>query len=300
MIELTARLLVSAQNADGGWGPYPRRASMTEATALATLALSTIETPAARASARRGVEWLDGRQLEDGAWPVSDRVREPSWMTGIATFALAVAHGERDRLVRARAWLIQRLPAPAPWTTRLLYRLAPGAMTVRLNPELRGWPWAPGTASFVQPTVDALLALRRVGVVLDDAEARDRIEEAEALLRDRMCPGGGWNYGNSRVLDEDLPPFADMTALALIALQRHAARPDVRQSLELLPRLMLAVRSGLALAWGTICLAVYGRETAAWRRRLLACYNETGFLGETRVIALALLAGGDPGVFRAS
>ena len=46
--------LVATQNPDGGWGAHQGRASSTEITALATLALGRLDTPAAREGATRG------------------------------------------------------------------------------------------------------------------------------------------------------------------------------------------------------------------------------------------------------
>ena len=45
------------------------------------------------------------------------------------------------------------------------------------------------------------------------------IDDGVALLRDREAVGGGWNYGNRTVLDEDLPPYVQTTAIALIGLR---------------------------------------------------------------------------------
>jgi len=39
---------------------------------------------------------------------------------------------------------------------------------------------------------------------------------------------------------------------------------------------------------------VHGQDTAAERRRLAESYTQTGFLGSTRTLALALIASGSP------
>ena len=43
-------------------------------------------------------------------------------------------------------------------------------------------------------------------------------QEAEALLRNRQCTTGGWNYGNAEVLGKKLYAYTPTTALGLLAL----------------------------------------------------------------------------------
>jgi len=299
MTARAARGLVTAQNADGGWGARPGRSSATEPTAMAVLALSAMASVAARSSVTRGVQWLRASQRPDGHWPVSTRVSEPSWATSLAAFALLKVDGDVGRLERAAGWLVGQRTAEPGWVVRIVHAIAPGAMTVRVNPTLRGWPWLAGTSGFVEPTAYALFALRMALREQPPAGLGLRIREAEEMLYDRMCPGGGWNYGNSYVLGEALSPFADVTALALIALQHRAGDARTRQSLERLPELMTAARSGLALALGTICLALHGADVTAWQGLLVRRFAETGFLGETRAVALGLIALASPrGIFR--
>lgn len=294
MIAQAARCLATTQNGDGGWGPYPGRSSATEPTAMAVLALSTVISVSARTSVGRGLRWLRASQRPDGSWPVGGRVAEPSWVTSLAAFTLIKVDGDARRLERAAAWLVGQKSGEPGLLVRLVHGIAPQAMAVRTNPTLRGWPWMAKTSSFVEPTAYALFALRMAMREDPPVGLSLRISEAEEMLYDRMCAGGGWNYGNSQVLGEDLPPFADVTALALIALQRYARGPRNRQSLERLPGLMTAAGSGLALAWGTICLAVYGVDVTTWAWRLSRRYGETAFLGETKSVALGLLAATDP------
>ena len=51
--------------------------------------------------------------------------------------------------------------------------------------------------------------------------------------------------------------------------------------------------SGLGLSLATLCFSLYGHDVAAWRTLLARHYEQTGFLGETKTLALALLALGD-------
>ena len=50
---------------------------------------------------------------------------------------------------------------------------------------------------------------------------------------------------------------------------------------------------GLGLSWAILCLALYGQDVSAWQTLLMNTYEQTGFLGETKALALALLALGN-------
>jgi hypothetical protein len=51
--------------------------------------------------------------------------------------------------------------------------------------------------------------------------------------------------------------------------------------------------SGLALSWAAICLALYGQDGAELKQRLVERFAKTKFLGETKTIALGILAIGN-------
>jgi len=108
-----------------------------------------------------------------------------------------------------------------------------------------------------------------------------------------MCEGGGWNYGNAAVYGDPLWPYPDITALALIALQDHKERNDNQVSLRALSKMAETTDSGLALGWTTVCLSVYGKDISELRKRLDQKFARTKFLGETKPVALAILASED-------
>jgi hypothetical protein len=297
---LSGQALVASQNSDGGWGAHIGRASSTEITALATLALGGLERLDARTSAAHGVRWLATRQHDDGAWPVSARVDESSWATALAVLALDALGQEPAAAVRGARWLLRRMPRTTGLVTSLVHRWAQNTVAVRLNPDLKGWAWTADTASFVEPTCYVLLALKRLRRHLPGTAAVERIDEAERMIYDRMCRDGGWNYGNSAVLEAELWPYADVTALALLALAEHRQHEANQRSLRALRAMLQRVDSGLALAWATLCFSAYGEDVAPLRHRLLERYERTAFLGETKVMALAVLAlGGGARVFQA-
>jgi hypothetical protein len=152
----------------------------------------------------------------------------------------------------------------------------------------------------VEPTAYSLLALKKLEAALPGPRPRRRIEDGERVIYDRVCPGGGWNYGNTRVLGEDLSAYPDTTALALMAIHDRERTETTRQSLRVLDDLVKEARSGLALAWAALCFDLYGLSSVTCRQRLREQYSATQFLGKFKPLALAVLAlnGGAP-MFRA-
>lgn len=282
--------LLDNANPDGGWGSRASHPSDTESTCLALLGLWRYPDPTAREAATRGLAWLETRQREDGAWPHSDVVPETTWATSLGTLVLGRYGGRRRATVAAAEWLLRERGRSLPWLLRAKYRVFPDSKPTDLDSTLLGWPWTEETFSWVEPTSWALLALKAFGHLLPGSATRDRITEGEAMLRDRMCVGGGWNYGNSRVLGEELWPYPDTTALALIALQDAEADAGSEASLRALDRMLSTHESGLALALATLAFQVHGRDADAVRARLIRRHRETGFRGRIRSLALASVA----------
>jgi hypothetical protein len=151
----------------------------------------------------------------------------------------------------------------------------------------------------VEPTAYALIALKKLAPFLHGTPAQARIQQGELLLYDRLCKGGGWNCCGSAVLEEELLPYPDTTAIALIALQDHHTAEANQQSLRALRSMLTHVQSGLTLSWSILCFALYGEDISEWQALLTSNYEKTGFLGETKTLALALLASQrDTTVFR--
>jgi hypothetical protein len=234
--------------------------------------------------------WLAGRQRQDGSWPLSVELDESSWTTSLAVLALCHHPELRPCVRRGVDWLLCQEGRGGSLLSWLLEHLFARRRAIDQDPNLKGWPWTPGAFSWVEPTAYALMALKRARPQADDARAEARIREAELMIYDRMCAGGGWNYGNSRVLGEDLWPYPDATAVALIALQDHATRDANRQSLHALRKMLETNDSGLTLSWSVLCLQLYGHEVLELRRRLEQSFEARAFLGESRALALAVLA----------
>jgi hypothetical protein len=185
-VSTPAEALADRRADDGGYGPSVGAEPEPEPTTLSAVALGDVAAAA----------WLERAQADDGAVGV----RAPGVfrdVTGPALLGLpAGPPRERalDLLVGARGVAL------------------PSTEASPHDPSLRGWAWTQGEFAWVEPTAWAVLALRqhdRPGPELDDGLA---------VLADRECVGGGWNYGNRVVFDEELAPYVQTTALGLIAL----------------------------------------------------------------------------------
>lgn len=287
-VQLRARLAAS-QRATGAWGASEAGPDAVEPTALATLALQLGGGSAAGATA--GLRWLVARQRPDGSWPATTQVDAPSWAGGVALLALARLGADRAAVARGAAWLTARESSTFDWSTRLLFRLQKwrGApVPTELDATLSGWPWIDGTFGWVEPTSVALLALRAAGA--REGRAVERVAMGRRMLVDRAVPGGGWNYGNTTVLGQDVAPYPDTTAWALLAL-RDAPGADavVRAGLARLPALLAETRSSLARALGVLALRAHGVADAGVGAALAARVLEAP-PSEVRTRALALLA----------
>jgi hypothetical protein len=164
--------------------------------------------------------------------------------------------------------------------------------------NLRGWKWNPDTANWVEPTSYALLFLKKFlrlvasgskALTTDVSSFQTAIAEAETLLYQRMCKEGGWNYGNARVLGEELRPYPLTTAIALIGLQ-NSASSECQRSLGYLQRAAPDERSALALCMMVHCFGLYGVEANRWIQAAAVLYDETQFFQSIKTSALALLA----------
>lgn len=260
----SAHLLAPFRNTDGGFGPQAGEASELEPTALAALALGDRD---ARA-------WLAGEQRGDGSFAIDVGPHVNDSATGLCALALGPgAERERalDHLEEARAHHVDSTTA------------------VPIDASAIGWGWVSGTAGWVEPTARALWALR-----LARPSSR-RIGDAVTLLRDRESVGGGWNYGNREVLGENLPPFAQTTAIALIGLRGLDPALEMR-GLGILRRLWrVESAGGLSLATAMATFRIHGDDPEAElvKVSLQRLVERTGLLGDGIASGWTALAASD-------
>ncbi len=275
--------LLRAQNGDGGWGYASGHASTVEATSAAALALAGTA-GAAVAALRRALAWLAVAQHRDGGWGLARDDAESGWQTAWVVLALASHRAAEAVVRRGVAWLldVQLVRVEKPEDVRW------AKATLGIDPALRGWPWLPGQAGWVEPTALALLALAPWAASPD---VGPRLDEGVRYLRDRRCRGGGWNVGNPVMFSQALPPRAGPTAWVLLALARLAPDTILGEDVTTLQNEMRGDGSASALAWGLLALRVLGRDDPAAAARLLARQGtEGGWDANPYHTAVALLA----------
>ena len=278
---LRQRLLASA-NA-GGWGYYDGKASRVEPTCWALLALGSIgsvSTSEWEAFARPHVTFLTGIQGSDGLLVETDPALANLTANGVA--AITFAH--------QRAWI------PSSALARLHEGLVSlkGVRLEQFDPKqdstLQGWPWVRDTFSWVEPTAWCLLATKIAGADLRNRATVARQEEAERLLANRVCTGGGWNYGNAVALGQDLRAYVPTTAVALMSMQDRRGDPSVQQSLSMLESQRLTEPSAMTLALVSICLRLYGLSTNSVDDRLIEVVARSEERGNLQAVAMAMYA----------
>jgi hypothetical protein len=270
--------LLENASAGGGWSYYPGGAARLEPTCWALLALgaSGLDSSghAAQQAFFRASIRPDGLLLEPA---VRDEDRPNLAFNGLAALLLAE---QRDiapagTLEGVTAGIVAHRGIKLPQST--------------LSPQdnsLQAWSWIDTTFSWVEPTCWCTLALKKA-VPLSEA-ARNRIDVAERMLRDRCCTAGGWNSGTAMVLGQGLNPYVPTTALGLLALRNLPADPVVVRSLEQLRKFCLSEKSAMALSLALIAYAAFALDADAIEHALTEQWARTGFLDNQHLTAMAL------------
>jgi hypothetical protein len=257
---LSARLdaLRQTQNPDGGWGYFPGKGSWLEPTAYAALALH------GEAAADRAWALLRSWQLADGSWSPSAEVKSSSWGTSLCV-TIAMVRNEWDApLQKGIAWLVGSTGVESDWLSVLVSRI--GLVDSGRDVGLKSWPWKPGDSGWVEPTVHAMVALKRAAEKISSKDLRERIRIGEAELLNVRGRDGGWNYGSPVVLGVDLPSYPETTALALVALQGSTVlqqHSGLARACDLALKQLGETPSPLARAWLAIAMRLHGMETTA-------------------------------------
>ena len=287
--------LAIAQNSDGGWGYQRGKQSATEPTAWALLALTSLaHSMEFSAAIGRGKDWLRAAQLPDDSWPAFAKFPDGCWLTSLASLALHELKDSPDAVAGGAKWLCNEWPAEGKLWRRWLLRLIAPRNRVRQNVALRGWSWTPGTSSWVEPTACALILLHQLFANAFPPDADRRRKLAEAMLYDRMCPGGGWNSGNAEVYGVAGQPLIGPTVWALIALQKYRERAENQSGLNWLLSAQDQIEGPGSLALAHICFQVYGNEAPSIVPALRQAYGENQFMGNVLVAAWCALALDDP------
>ena len=294
--EFCYQMLRDAQNPDGGWGFRSKGLTSVEATGWALLAFQQARGNTDRVEVEkvlsRGFTWLTQAQLADGSWPQYPTLakKDGCWVTALACRALQAGGREPEAVRRGVQWLCKAWPAEGGFWWRIRFRLAGEPKVVQFNYKYRGWSWTPGTSSWVEPTSHVLLLFREVPSELLPAGAAERRRLAEAMLYDRICPGGGWNCGNPVVYGVAGTPSVIPTVWALLALQDSPDRAEVQDSLQWLGTSYQQISSSASLALASLCLNTYGRPTYHLGEAFTEFFRKYRFLESVPVYAWVALA----------
>lgn len=292
--------LLRGQNTDGGWGYHPQSQSSVEATCWALVALHSSAEETFGEAALRGLRWLCQAQLPDGSWPAFVAQEMGCWTTSLACLALHVQDQSPAAVARGLAWLVDAWPSEGGLWWRLRSRFFGDPSAVRQDSSLRGWSWTSGTASWIEPTSYALILLHCIADEIRTPGWEERVRLAEAMLYDRMCPGGGWNSGNPRVYGVAGEPRVGPTAWALLALDNRGTNTRIQSSLNWLQDAYAGIRGPASLCLAHLCLEAYGRPVSTLEPTLWDLYERNQFLENLLAFAWATMAlSGNP-IFLAS
>jgi len=242
-------------HADGGWGYSPAAAPSAEPTALVCLALSARKVE--EDVVRKGLALLARLQRSDGRVPVASNIESTSWPTGLAVLAWSLRESNsasryRPQTEKAVDWLLRTHRKPIQSNSTVFGH----------DTTLNGWSWVENTHAWVEPTAYAILAIRQAGI-----GEHLRVREGTKMILDRAIPGGGWNYGNSRVFSNTLRPFPGTTGIALTALAGQPSDSRIEAGIAFLSHELRRVRSPMSLGWGLIGLTAWARrpdEASVW------------------------------------
>jgi hypothetical protein len=257
-LESRLEFLRKSQNPDGGWGYFPGKGSWFEPTTYAMLALHG--RGESEGDLDRAWKLVRSWQLADGSFRPSGEVREGTWVTAHAV-TLASVRGVDDASVRSSVdWLLSVVGAEHGVEMRAacFFHL----IRTKLDVSHEGWPWRNGNASWIEPTAQTLIALKKVSNHYRAKEVARRIREGEKLVLSRRCSDGGWNCGNPNVLNFDLPSYPETTGLALLGLEGRNER-ELAEALKVARRFRAETKSSLAKAWLEIALRCHGQDVEA-------------------------------------
>ena len=277
--------LIKQELSGGGWsyGSSVRQAAL-EPTCLSLLALRWDSSP----TRVRSVKFLLALQNPNGSWPAfSGDDSEGSGLTALAVIAL-INNGEMARQTeRGVEWLLRLKGRESHWLWR--WKFETTDTHVRFDPNKFGWPWQPGTCSWVIPTALSIIALKQGFVCCKPEQVSFRIRRGEEMLLDRACPAGGWNAGNGVVYGVPLAPHLDDTAVALLALGGEQRYGPIASALDWLERTAENWPAPWSLAWSILALDAYGRPVEGLLARLCTL-SDKGFLADSATLAASVLA----------
>jgi hypothetical protein len=261
---------------EGGFAAKPEGAYRPDSTAWAVLALSAAGTKNDDIEPSRAR--LADSQLSDGRVCALPELPDSYWPTPLAVLAWNGSAYLRDAQSQAIEFLIH--------TTGRHWKRKHGSPAAH-DTSIHGWPWIANTHSWVEPTALSLIALQVAG-----HGTHQRANEAVQMLLDRQLSGGGWNYGNTAVFDQELRAMPENTGIALNALAGRVAEEKVTRSLDYLEIQINQLCTPLSLGWGLLGLGAWGKRPDHAKNRILESLNLQKRYGDydTSLIAILILS----------
>jgi hypothetical protein len=241
----------------GGWASGDGPAAGIETTCYALMALRGDRWTAPR----KAIEALLRTQNRDGSWPAFEGDDpEGCWTTSLAAITLRFALSPPTPIEKALRWLLSNQGREGHWFWNWKFRTVD--RRVRFDPDKYGWPWFPGTVSWVVPTAFSLITLTQAFPCCRTEHVANRIRLGTEMLVDRACPGGGWNAGNGMVFGAALNAHIDTTAIALLALTTNEVPPAGYQALDWLRPAAAECSSAYSLAWSALAFLMHKDRAA--------------------------------------
>ncbi len=213
-------------------------------------------------------------QLDNGSVPLLKDRPEAAWPTPLAVIAWSTAPQYAKSLEKAVQFLLTN--SGEHWNADIA---AEGHDT-----SIRGWPWIYGTHSWVEPTAMTMIALKIAGY-----RDHPRVIEAVKMIMNRQLPAGGWNYGNTRVLGNELFPMPESTGIALSALSSSVPRKKIEKSIQYLQKKLTELESPISLGWVLMGLNTWGVKLDHKSDLIKKCFDRQKDFGPYSIHELSLL-----------
>lgn len=275
LVAASAKALRQRALAQGGFANTDQGDYRSDATAWAILALAAAGDDNDKELLSLARTRLAAGQLADGRIGLSPEHPQIYWPTPLAILAWHQSPAHQASLSQAANFLLNNSGTHWQATTET---------EDRHDHNLKGWPWAEATHSWIAPTALGIMALKTAGY-----GNQPRVAEAQRLLLDRQCLRGGWNYGNISVFGAELRPMPEDTGMALNALKDSTAKSNLARALEYLKSAVKSLRTPVALAWSLLGLGAWGERPAAAGALLSECWQRQDRYGVYDTTSLALL-----------
>jgi len=163
----------------GGWASGNGSRASIETTCYGLMALRNRH-GSARDNAK---DFLLRSRNRDGSWPAFDGDDgEGCWTTALALIALRYTKSRHPEVDKSLSWLLESKGQESHWFWKWKFKTVDRA--VQFNPDKFGWPWFPGTVSWVIPTAFAVIALRQCRT----DEIASRVQVAKEMLAIEHAP----------------------------------------------------------------------------------------------------------------